>query len=43
MQLSIVKQDWIGKAYVFKFRRGKGPTTAKGCLAPRSFVLGRGC
>jgi hypothetical protein len=41
--LAIFKTGAIGKSYVFKFRKGQGPTVAKGCLLPGSLKPRKTC
>jgi hypothetical protein len=41
--VSVVRQGWIGKNYVFTMRAGRGPQIQIGCLAPGSAKPGVGC
>jgi Bacterial Ig-like domain (group 3) len=41
--IELARRNWIGKAYVFKIRAGRGPHYHIGCVAPGSTKVGVGC
>lgn len=43
LTIELSRRNWIGKAYVFKIRAGRGPHYHIGCVAPGSTKVGVGC